>query len=109
MNRNRSIFGDFQLDSVKERRVSRFLSARNASRMAIMLLCLLLSQQSLTQLQAQRNSASPEANSPLNVQSVQSAFQPTGSLYATFFYPWYKNPTVDGTWGNWEGNGHTPS
>ena len=24
------------------------------------------------------------------------------------YYPWYGNPTVDGTWFHWEGNGHNP-
>ena len=81
---------------------------RLMSRAVLVLLCLLLSQQSLTQSRAQNNPDFEAANNPSNVQSVPSAFQPTGSLYATFFYPWYKNPTVDGAWGNWEGNGHRP-
>ena len=27
---------------------------------------------------------------------------------AIFYYPWYGTPTVDGSWGHWSQNGHTP-
>lgn len=50
-----------------------------------------------------------EARNGLSTEKqVASTFQPTGAIYATFYYPWYKNPTSDGAWGNWEGNYHTP-
>ncbi len=35
-------------------------------------------------------------------------FQPTAPYHAAFFYPWNKNPSTDGQWAHWEGNGHSP-
>src|SRR4051812_11746963 len=109
MSPNRHIPENAQANSVKKRGINRLFPMRFVLRMIIVLLFLLLSVQSIFKLQAQINAPSEAANIPSNVESVQSAFQPTGSLYATFFYPWYKNPVVDGTWGNWEGNGHSPT
>lgn len=37
-----------------------------------------------------------------------SGFQPTAPYYATFFYPWYKNPTADGSYSYWQDNGNNP-
>jgi len=108
MKHKRTISLDSRSEAMKERLFNRAFPNGLATRIVIGLLFLLLTQQSLTQLQAQKYAPSEEASVSSNVESAQSAFQPTGSLYATFFYPWYKNPTVDGQWGNWEGNGHTP-
>ncbi|MBK8034391.1 MAG: DNRLRE domain-containing protein [Chloroflexi bacterium] len=42
-------------------------------------------------------------------QQIVSAFQPTrASIYGTFYYPWYRNPAVDGRFAFWEGNSHSP-
>ncbi len=92
----------------KTRRTPRHILKKNMLRLALVCVFVIVTQQSLVQLQAQKDSSIEAGNALSAVQSVQSAFQPTGSVYATFFYPWYKNPTVDGVWGNWEGNGHTP-
>lgn len=35
-------------------------------------------------------------------------FQPSAPYYATFYYPWYENSTVDGTWSDWNNHGHKP-
>jgi hypothetical protein len=44
-----------------------------------------------------------------NAQSEPDMFQPTrSSIYGTFYYPWYKNPTVDGEWSFWHDNHHSP-
>jgi hypothetical protein len=42
-------------------------------------------------------SASGSTTSPAGV------WMPTAPFYATFYYPWYQNPAVDGTWGHWQG------
>ena len=44
----------------------------------------------------------------LKFASNTSSFQPSAPYYATFFYPWYKNPTTDGSWSDWQDNGHAP-
>src|SRR6185436_7290265 len=37
--------------------------------------------------------------SSVNAQSAPGAFQPSrSSIYGTFYYTWYKNKAVDGTW-----------
>lgn len=36
------------------------------------------------------------------------SFQPTAPYYATFFYPWYKNTSTDGTYSYWQDNGNNP-
>ncbi len=41
--------------------------------------------------------------------TTASSFQPTAPYYATFFYPWYKNPNTDGSWSDWQDNGHSPA
>ena len=41
-------------------------------------------------------------------QAIAPTFQPAFPIYATFFYPWYRNGVLDGKWSNWRGNGHTP-
>src|SRR5689334_14221972 len=46
--------------------------------------------------------------SAVNAQSP-SAFQPTrASIYGTFYYPWYKNQTTDGTWSFWQDSNYSP-
>ncbi len=35
-------------------------------------------------------------------------FQPTAPYHATFYYPWYKNPTTDGQWSYWTDHGNNP-
>ncbi len=47
--------------------------------------------------------------SPLPTPPSSAGFQPSPPYYATFFYPWYKNPKTDGSWSDWEDNGHTPA
>jgi Glycosyl hydrolase family 99/Calcineurin-like phosphoesterase len=50
----------------------------------------------------------PLLGAQLNL-AASAAFQPTrSSIYATFYYPWYGNPTADGGWAFWEGSGHSP-
>ena len=34
--------------------------------------------------------------------------QPSAPYYATFYYPWYQSPAVDGRWSYWPGNGNHP-
>ncbi len=38
-----------------------------------------------------------------------TGFQPTrSSIYTTFYYPWYGNPTTDPGWASWNGSGAKP-
>ncbi|MEP6988070.1 MAG: hypothetical protein ABI970_20880, partial [Chloroflexota bacterium] len=46
--------------------------------------------------------------SAVNAQSA-SSFQPTrASIYGTFYYPWYKNQSTDGTWSYWQDSNYSP-
>ena len=67
----------------------------------------LFSAQSLFKRQGDAHDEADNRQSP--AQTAPAVQPPTAAIYATFLYPWYKNPTVDGVWGNWEGNGHTPA
>ena len=40
--------------------------------------------------------------------SAEPVFQPSAPFYATFYYPWYQAPAIDGRWGGWEGHGNHP-
>jgi hypothetical protein len=35
-------------------------------------------------------------------------FQPAAPYYGTFYYGWFKNPAVDGSWGTWNGDANQP-
>ena len=39
---------------------------------------------------------------------VSDNFQPSPPFYATFFYPWYGNASINNSWYHWNGLGHTP-
>src|SRR5437764_609734 len=72
----------------------------------LLLPLLFLSQPSLSKPQA--DSAGKAGRIYSIKQNEQGSPQFLEPIYAAFFYPWYKTPAVDGAWGNWEGNDHTP-
>ena len=107
MYRKRHLSNDSKLPRPPKRTIGLNPRKRLSPRLTVLgclvVLCaLLLSPSSLFKSQAQ-------GISQIEAASSLAAFQPSGSIYATFFYPWYKNPTTDGAWGNWEGNGHSPA
>ncbi len=52
--------------------------------------------------------SSTSNNSYIQFTQQISEFQPSAPYYATFYYPWYKTQTVDGSWSYWQDNGHSP-
>jgi len=49
------------------------------------------------------------SQSSANALNISSTFQPTrSSIYGTFYYPWYKNQSTDGTWSYWQDSSHLP-
>jgi acid phosphatase type 7 len=56
--------------------------------------------------------STPPSTTTEQVQGLETTsdpnFQPKPPYYATFYYPWSKNISIDGRWSYWQDGGHTP-